>query len=286
VQKRKKQKMSYRYYRPSFFHGFRFFPSAIKYFIIINVIVYLFLIFFGLNFKISGVPLYIYIYKYFALNPIGDGFKIWQLITYMFIHDPKGIFHILFNMLMLWMFGTEVENLWGTRRFLVYYSTAGIGAGITHLIIAPLFDQIGPVVGASGAIYGIMTAFAIMFPDRMIFLYFLIPIPARIFVAILVFFDLIMGIFGSDGIAHFAHLGGAVVGFIYIKLMYSGFDLSELLAKFKLPKKQKKKYLLVDDEIITQEQIDEILDKINQYGYESLTEREKKILYEASKKLR
>ncbi|CUU05768.1 Membrane associated serine protease, rhomboid family [Candidatus Thermokryptus mobilis] len=278
--------MSYRYYRPSFFHGFRFFPSAIKYFIIINVIVYLFLIFFGLNFKISGVPLYIYIYKYFALNPIGDGFKIWQLITYMFIHDPKGIFHILFNMLMLWMFGTEVENLWGTRRFLVYYSTAGIGAGITHLIIAPLFDQIGPVVGASGAIYGIMTAFAIMFPDRMIFLYFLIPIPARIFVAILVFFDLIMGIFGSDGIAHFAHLGGAVVGFIYIKLMYSGFDLSELLAKFKLPKKQKKKYLLVDDEIITQEQIDEILDKINQYGYESLTEREKKILYEASKKLR
>jgi len=278
--------MSYRYYRPSFFRGFRFFPSAIKYFIIINVIVYLFLIFFGLNFKISGVPLYIYIYKYFALNPIGDGFKIWQLITYMFIHDPKGIFHILFNMLMLWMFGTEVENLWGTRRFLVYYSTAGIGAGITHLIIAPLFDQIGPVVGASGAIYGIMTAFAIMFPDRMIFLYFLIPIPARIFVAILVFFDLIMGIFGSDGIAHFAHLGGAVVGFIYIKLMYSGFDLSELLAKFKLPKKQKKKYLLVDDEIITQEQIDEILDKINQYGYESLTEREKKILYEASKKLR
>ncbi len=277
--------MSYRYYRPSFFRGFRFFPSAIKYLIIINVAVYLFLIFFGFNFKISGIPLYLYIYKYFALNPAGDGFKLWQLITYMFIHDPKGIFHILFNMLMLWMFGTEIENLWGTRRFWVYYLTTGIGAGITHLVFAPLFGQFGYVVGASGAIYGIMTAFAVMFPDRMIFLYFLIPIPARIFVAILVFFDLIMGIFGSDGIAHFAHLGGAVVGFIYIKLMYSGFDLSEILAKFKLSKKQKKKYLLVDDEIITQEQIDEILDKINQYGYESLTEREKRILYEASKKL-
>ncbi len=277
--------MSYRYYRPSFFRGFRFFPSAIKYLIIINVAVYLFLIFFGLNFKISRIPLYIYIYKYFALNPAGDGFQLWQLITYMFIHDPKGIFHIFFNMLMLWMFGTEIENLWGTRRFLFYYLTTGVGAGITHLIFAPLFGQVGPVVGASGAIYGIMTAFAVMFPDRMIFLYFLIPIPARIFVAILVLFDLVMGIFGSDGIAHFAHLGGAIVGFIYIKLMHSGFDLYEILAKLKFPKKSKSKYLLVDDEIITQEQIDEILDKINQYGYESLTEREKRILYEASKRL-
>ncbi|MCS7229513.1 MAG: rhomboid family intramembrane serine protease [Candidatus Kryptonium sp.] len=281
--------MSYRYYRPSLFGGFRFFPPAIKYFIIINVIVYLLLVIFGLNFRVAGVPLYLYVYRYFALNPVGDGFQIWQLITYMFIHDPKGIFHILFNMLMLWMFGTEIENLWGTRRFLVYYFTSGIGAGIAHLIFAPLFGQIGPVVGASGAIYGVMIAFAVMFPDRYIFLYFLIPIPARIFVAILVFFDLIMGVFGSDGVAHFAHLGGAVVGFVYIKLMYAGFDLRRFIPSIKLPRfksKTRKKYLLVDDEIITQEQIDAILDKISQYGYDSLTEREKKILYEASKKLR
>ncbi len=282
--------MSYRYYRPSFFRGFSFFPPAIKYFIIINVIVYLLLVIFGLNFRVSGSPLYIYIYKFFALNPIGDGFYIWQLITYMFIHDPKGIFHILFNMLMLWMFGTEVENLWGTKRFLVYYFTSGIGAGIAHLIFAPLFGQIGPVVGASGAIYGVMMAFAVMFPDRYIFLYFLIPIPARVFVAVLIAFDLLMGVFGSDGVAHFAHLGGAIVGFAYIKLMYAGFDLSDMISKVKLPKLKrrpsKNKYLLVDDEIITQEQVDAILDKISQYGYESLTEREKKILYEASKKLR
>jgi len=282
--------MSYRYYRPSFFRGFRFFPSAIKYFIIVNVIVYLLLVFFGLNFRISGIPLYLYVYQFFALNPVGDGFQFWQLVTYMFIHDPKGIFHILFNMLMLWMFGTEIENMWGTKRFLVYYFISGIGAGITHLIFAPLFGQIGPVVGASGAIYGVMIAFAVMFPDRHIFLYFLIPIPARIFVAILVFFDLVMGVFGSDGVAHFAHLGGAVVGFVYIKLMYAGFDLSDFISKIKFPKfkmkRQKRKYLLVDDEIVTQEQIDAILDKISQYGYDSLTEREKKILYEASKKLR
>ncbi|MEN3038300.1 MAG: rhomboid family intramembrane serine protease [Candidatus Kryptonium sp.] len=281
--------MSYRYYRPSLFGGFRFFPPAIKYFIIINVAIYLLLVIFGLNFRVAGVPLYLYVYRYFALNPFGDGFQVWQLITYMFIHDPKGIFHILFNMLMLWMFGTEIENLWGTRRFLAYYFTSGVGAGIAHLIFAPLFGQIGPVVGASGAIYGVMIAFAVMFPDRYIFLYFLIPIPARIFVAILVFFDLIMGVFGSDGVAHFAHLGGAVVGFIYIKLMYAGFDLRRFVPSIKLPRfksKARKKYLLVDDEIITQEQIDEILDKISQYGYDSLTEREKKILYEASKKLR
>lgn len=282
--------MSYRYYRPHFFYGFRFFPPAIKYFIIVNVFIYLLLVFVGLNFKFRGFPLYLYVYEYFALNPVGEGFKLWQLVTYMFIHDPKGIFHILFNMLMLWMFGTEIENLWGTRRFLVYYFTSGVGAGIAHLVFAPLFGQLGPVVGASGAIYGVMIAFAVMFPDRYIFLYFLIPIPARIFVGILVFFDIVMGVLGSDGVAHFAHLGGALVGFIYIKMMYAGFDLSDLISKirargFKL-KSKKKEYFLVDDEIITQEEVDAILDKINEYGYESLTERERKILYEASKKLR
>ena len=104
------------------------------------------------------------------------------------------------------------------------------------------------------------------------------------------FLKMMMGVFGSDGVAHFAHLGGAVVGFVYIKLMYAGFDLSDFISKIKFPKfkmkRQKRKYLLVDDEIVTQEQIDAILDKISQYGYDSLTEREKKILYEASKKLR
>ena len=284
--------MSYRYYRPSFFGGFRFFPKGIKYLIIINVVIYLLFVFMGLGFRLNGVPFYLYIYHYLALNPIGGGFKLWQIFTYMFLHDPKGIFHILFNMLMLWMFGTEIENLWGTKRFLTYYFTCGVGAAIAHLLVSPILGQFGPVIGASGAIYGVMVAFGVMFPDRLIFLYFLIPIPARIFVAILVLFDLLMGVVGGDGIAHFAHLGGAVVGYVYLKMMNRGFDLSYYISKikFKLPSFKKKKvkveeYFHLDEEEITQEQIDEILDKISKYGYDSLTEREKRILYEASKKM-
>src|SRR5262245_9510205 len=116
-------------------------------------------------------------------------FWVWQTATYMFLHG--GIFHILFNMLALWMFGTELERMWGTRYFLKFYSVTGIGAGVLTVLFSLLpFGfaqqvQHSIVIGASGAIYGLLLAYALYFPDRPIYMYFVFPIPAKIFVAIM-----------------------------------------------------------------------------------------------------
>lgn len=153
-----------------------------------------------------------------------------QIITYMFLHSPNDFGHLFFNMFALWMFGTMVENIWGGRKFLTYYLVTGIGAGIAHLIYLYIFLEnnsiplsaltppyIPTVVGASGAVYGIMVAYAYLFPNSRVNLYFLIPVKAKYFVPGLIALDLIMGLSSrNDGVAHFAHLGGALVGFLYL----------------------------------------------------------------------
>ncbi|MDM7913927.1 MAG: rhomboid family intramembrane serine protease [Candidatus Eisenbacteria bacterium] len=137
---------------------------------------------------------------------------VWQLVTYMFLHG--GLFHILFNMLALWMFGSELEYLWGSRRFLQYYFFTGIGAGITNVLMQP--HSLVPTIGASGAIYGLLLAFGMFFPDRQILLYFLFPIRAKYFVILFGAIEF-LSLFARDGIAHFAHLGGLLFGFLFIK---------------------------------------------------------------------
>ena len=145
---------------------------------------------------------------------------LWQLVTYMFLHG--GFFHVLFNMFGLWMFGSDIERLWGTRRFLSYYFFTGIGAGIFTLILTP--NGLVPTIGASGAIYGILLAFAWFFPERRILLYFVFPIPARIFVMIFGGIELLASITQQPGgtIAHLAHLGGLVFGWVYLRGFGSG----------------------------------------------------------------
>ena len=144
-------------------------------------------------------------------------FWVWQLATYMFLHG--GLFHILFNMLALWMFGTELERIWGTRYFLKFYFVTGIGAGVLTVLFSLLpFDfaqQLyqSNIIGASGAIYGLLLAYAIYFPDRPIYLYFVFPIPAQIFVMIMgaiAFYSSVVG--RSGGVANATHLGGLLVG--------------------------------------------------------------------------
>ena len=144
---------------------------------------------------------------------------IWQLFTYQFLH--AGIGHILFNMLSLWMFGTAVEGAWGQRRFLRFYLTCGTGAGLCVLMMAYIFGSPGErlvtTVGASGAIYAVLMAFGIMYPNAPVLLFFLFPVPARwavvIFGAIAFF-----GFSGGGGtISHIAHLGGLLVGYIYMR---------------------------------------------------------------------
>jgi len=288
------------YYRPSSFGGFQYFPPVIKTLLISNVAVFAATLFFGL-FRIGEYSIETFILETFALFPLGSGFQLWQLFTYLFMHG--GLMHLLFNMIALWMFGMELENVWGSRKFLTYYLACGIGAGLSNLLIAPLFTVPGPTVGASGAIYGVLIAFGMMFPTRPIFLYFLLPIQARYFVLMYIALELYAGVTGtSDGVAHFAHLGGAAVGFAYMLLdrrqntienfwtrTVGRMKTDQRVNEFSYQKKNvtDAKYRDVgnDSEAANQRQIDEILDKISQSGYKSLTEAEKKLLFDASKRM-
>jgi membrane associated rhomboid family serine protease len=225
----------------------------------------------------------------FGLTPalVKKGF-VWQLFTYMFLHG--GFFHILFNMFALWMFGCEIERSWGTKEFLKYYFITGVGAGFFTFFLS--FNSRISTIGASGAIFGILVAFAMMFPDRPIYLYFLFPVKAKylvIFFAVIEFFASFRHT--SDGIGHFAHLGGMIIGYIYIKSDWrisSFFRSSRYLDYLKnlgyrhrmksINKKREREQQLL-------EKVDDILDKINRVGFDHLTKEEKKTLEEASQLL-
>jgi membrane associated rhomboid family serine protease len=147
---------------------------------------------------------------------------IWQVVTYMFLHG--GLIHILFNMLALWMFGTELERTWGTRYFLKFYFVTGIGAGILTVLFSLLpFDASeqlyrSNVIGASGAIYGLLLAYGMYFPDRPIYMYLLFPIPAKYFVIIMgaiAFYASLSN--AGGGVANATHLGGLLVAYLYLK---------------------------------------------------------------------
>lgn len=144
---------------------------------------------------------------------------VWQLATYIFLHDTGNLMHLLFNMLGLWMFGSELEQVWGTRRFTRFFFICGIGAGVLMVLLFLIWggDYRVTTIGASGAIYGVLLAFGMLFPDRIIYL-LIFPIPAKYLVMILggiAFYSSLSA--SSSGIAHVAHLGGMICGYIYIK---------------------------------------------------------------------
>jgi membrane associated rhomboid family serine protease len=152
---------------------------------------------------------------YLGLVPVlvWRNYYLWQLLTYIFLHG--GFSHILFNLLALWMFGGELENYWGSKKFLRFFLFCGIGAGICTVIFSPF--QVVPVIGASGAIYGLLLAFGWLFPNRLIYIYFLFPIPAKYFVIIFGLIELFASMQGTGGgIAHLTHLGGIVFGLFYM----------------------------------------------------------------------
>jgi membrane associated rhomboid family serine protease len=156
-----------------------------------------------------------------GLSPqaVFEQFALWQPFTYMFLHSTSGFGHILFNMLALWMIGTELERTWGTRFFVKYYVITGIGAAATSLLLAAFSDVFyySVTVGASGAIYGLLLAYAMYFPHRMLIL-FIFPVPARIAVIIQGAIALLSSMGGAGGgVAHSAHLGGLVAGYLYLK---------------------------------------------------------------------
>ena len=141
---------------------------------------------------------------------------LWQPVTYLFLHG--GLSHLLFNMLALWMFGTDLERTWGTRFFTKYYFITGVGAAATSLVLSLWIDGIyySTTVGASGAIYGLLLAYALYFPHRTIYM-IIFPLPARVFVIIAGVLAFMNSLGGSSSVAHTAHLGGLVVGYLYLK---------------------------------------------------------------------
>ena len=216
-------------FRPS---GFSVLPTVVKNLLIINVLFFLATI-------AAETTLRINLSDYLGLHYIGaSDFQPYQLVTYMFMHGSFG--HLFFNMFALWMFGNTLENIWGPTKFLMFYFICGVGAGLTQELVQYIqyvttlegyenvriaANQIIPMgqylnmlttVGASGAVYGILLAFGMMFPNSTLYIYFAIPIKAKWFVLLYGVIELFSGFTSVDNVAHFAHLGGMVFGLILI----------------------------------------------------------------------
>ncbi len=217
-----------------------FVTPGIKMLLIVNGI--LFVIYF-LARALQIVPLLL---LFQALSLIPDWVirgAIWQPVTYLFLHSPYGFFHILFNMLALWMFGCDLERDWGTRRFLNFYFFCGVGAGLCD-VTARLFlgDGQVPTIGASGAIYGVLMAYGLLYPHRKIYMWFLLPIPARVFVLIMGAIAFLSAIGGGSNVAQFAHLGGMLFGYFYLRYKPEVLDIDWLASyrRWRLRRAQRK----------------------------------------------
>ena len=216
-------------FRPS---GFSVLPTVVKNLVIINVLFFLATI-------AAETVLRIDLSDYLGLHYIGaSDFQPYQLVTYMFMHGSFG--HLFFNMFALWMFGNTLERIWGPNRFLLFYFVCGIGAGLAqelvqyiqylttlqgydnvriaanHIIPMSEYLNMLTTVGASGAVYGILLAFGMMFPNSTIYIYFAIPLKAKWFVLIYGIIELFAGFTSVDNVAHFAHVGGMIFGLILI----------------------------------------------------------------------
>ena len=152
----------------------------------------------------------------FALWPVGHGFWPWQVVSYGFLHFDFN--HLFFNMLGLWMFGSELEHVWGQKRYVQFYTASVVAAALTQLLVAALLGTHAPTIGASGGLFGLLLAFAMIFPNRIILLFFVIPMKAKWLVALYGLLELYQGVYVmNSGVAHFAHLGGMVGGFLMIR---------------------------------------------------------------------
>lgn len=295
---------------------------AVKTIIIINIVFYLLTYWVTPFVSLGGHP--DWFMNFNALHPMGSpGFVVQQYLTYMFMHG--GWWHLFFNMWSMMIFGCAVEQVLGTKKFWIYYLLCGVGSALVHQVIT-LLGIIGPaqLVGASGAIYGVMAAAAFFFPDNKLFI---IPIPFPIKLKYLVGFytvvEMYMGLTSVDGVAHFAHLGGILVGVILLlwwrwqgkkrsqrrndsywttSTSYSsGYEkdksvwtkLKEMVFK---PRTPKMRVTTINDTNAADheynarkkqesDEIDRILDKIRKNGYQNLSESEKATLFDASKRM-
>jgi membrane associated rhomboid family serine protease len=224
--------------------------------------------------------------------------QVWRLITHGFCHDPGSPYHILFNMLGLWFFGPALEAMYGSREFLKFYLTAILAGGVCFVGLAFATHDPNPAIGASGAIMAVLMLYALYYPRNQIYIFFVVPVEIRWIVMLYVIFDLFPVLqqlggaaAGSDGVAHAAHLGGLFYGYLYKRfdLRYGGRWLPKWnwsLSRF-WRNTQRRRSLHVyqpEDRPNLERQVDEILAKISTHGEASLTDREREILKEASRR--
>ncbi len=200
--------------------------KAVKALIITNVVVWVGLVLVVQNLILGDNR----VFDWLALSParVISDFYIWQVFTYMFLHTT-GVFHILFNMLVLWWFGAELEMRWGPRFFVTYYLVCGVGAGIIYLFgtfayylaTGKVLAMAAPLVGASGATYGLLLAFGMLFGERVIYFMMLFPMKAKYFVMIMGAVELVTMLDSGNGssVANLAHLGGLAAGFVYLSVI-------------------------------------------------------------------
>lgn len=214
---------------------------------------------------------------------------VWQLFTYMYVHFD--LMHTVANMLGLWIFGPDVERIFGGRRFFIYYTFCGVGAALT----ACAFYPHGSIIGASGAIYGVLLAFAVLFPHRPLYLFGVAPIEARWLAVMYGVIDLVGGIQGIDNTAHFAHLGGLAAGILVfamagkISLPFIGRrnpSQPSIVSRWIKSRLQKREVRRKEQVRLSEAELDAILDKIAKSGMNSLTHQERERLKNASAYMR
>jgi membrane associated rhomboid family serine protease len=225
--------------------------------------------------------------------------QVWRLVTYAFLHDPYSLFHIVFNMLFLWWFGSELEGLYGSKEFLAFYLAGVLAGGLAYLAYA-LSAGAGPCLGASGAVTAVMVLYALHFPRRVIYIWFVLPIPIWVFVGFQVLMDTLQWVGNvQTGVAVTAHLGGAAFGFMYY---IGGWRLASLwqgLGNWRRQRARPRLRVYRDDEEQRmpvpvpsasspdvdehlEAKLDAVLEKVARQGRDSLTESERQILYRAS----
>jgi len=251
----------------------RNFTDAIKILISINALLFLLRYIAQSQFDLAQI---------FGLSSNSVWPMIWQPFTYMFIHGD--FFHVFMNMFVLWMFGSEMESIWGKKEFLKFYFITGIGSGLIWLVFN--FSGNAVLIGASGAIYGILLAYGLMFPNRKVLIYFLFPVKVKYFVIFLGLMAFVSSLsYSGSNISHLTHLSGMMIGFVYMKSKWTIKRLSLLLNSYLASIKYKKSIKKEKQLANIQANVDKLLDKVSEVGFDALSEDEKDKLFTYSKHL-
>ncbi|MBR3072268.1 rhomboid family intramembrane serine protease [Fibrobacter sp.] len=287
---------------------FKYLTTPLRLLLLVNAAVFLMALFGkDLALNLPGVgygslrEYIVYFGAFFPTSPL----EVWRYVTYMFVHVD--FVHFFFNMLMLWMFGSEVAEWMGTRHFVVMYFFCGIFAALFSFFMCLLGLTNNPIIGASGALMGIFVAYYKFFPERMLLMFFIIPMKIKHAIWVMIFLDIFFAGSG-DMIAHFAHLGGVVAGFIYMSIYQNGSNFlynSPLSGLFRLFSNNPEKYNrtsssrsyqsrseepeVLEGEVFyvdEQKRMDDILKKVEREGVQSLSESEREFLLKAGDKLR